>query len=356
VSPEERQGQRLAFWLSLGADKNTAQELEALCRPLPPPQAQLPVPEEPQTSFYRQLPKAGWELWQALLPAFPQLAFSPAPGLRESQAWASAVRRGQLPAEPGCPLAQAQGLELQLVPTLAGPVPALITSCRQDFVLLVRLLAHRGEPVPVPESMGACLVQGLVNWQRFRAWKGAWEEEKGAESWELASPQLAQAKHQYQDRLVLASRGPYSGLTFLPGWEPSRWEEVSLAIRLAHEGTHYLTLRLFHKLGHSLLEEVVADWVGLASALGAYDPQLASAFFGLEAWPHLRLGGRLSNYRPAGITDAAFAFLAQAVHLAIGQLAQVPWPDPEGLARLLPQLLAGSLEELACGNLAEEAS
>lgn len=349
---QARERQREAFWRSLGAGEGTTAELLALCRPLPPPVANVPLPDEPQVSFYRSLPPRGQALFQHLAEAFPQLVFLPSPGLRETQAWVAAVRRGEPnPGQRPPPLRDPEGLALRLLPTSAGTLPALVTSCREDFVRLVQLLAHRGEPTPVPESMGALLLQGINNWQRFGALRREWTDEAGPHrSWEEAWKDLSQRKELYQDRLVLACSGPYSGIV-AEGVEESQWLALSLAIRLAHEATHYLTLRVFGTLGHTVAEEIVADWVGLTTACGEYPVDLAKRFLGVERAPAFRPGGRLANYRgDPPVTEKAFGFLVRAAALAVESLAHVSKGHREQVASVVV-LLSSSLEELASGEV-----
>lgn len=349
---QARERRREAFWRSLGAGEGTTAELLALCRPLPPPVANPPLPDEPQVSFYRSLPPRSEALFQHLAEAFPQLLFLPSPGLRETQAWVAAVRQGAPnPGQRPPPLRAPEGLALRLLPTPAGTLPALVTSCREDFVRLVQLLAHRGEPTPVPESMGALLLQGINNWQRFRALRREWEgNAEPRPTWDEAWAGLGQRKELYQDRLVLACSGPYSGIV-ADGVEESQWLALSLAIRLAHEATHYLTLRVFGTLGHTVAEEIVADWVGLTTAGGEYPVDLAKRFLGVERAPAFRPGGRLANYRGnPPVTEEAFAFLVRAAALAVEGLARVSKARRERDEPVVV-LLSSSLEELASGGV-----
>lgn len=346
VEPETRERWREAFWQSLGAGDDAVRQLLALCTPLPPPCAPPPLADEPHVAFYRELPTQGSALVAHLAEAFPQLSFSPAEGLSQTPEWVQAVRRGEPREGRKNPSLQApEALTLQLLPTPAGTLPVLIAGFREDFVRLVQLLAHRGEPVPIPDSMGACLLQGLNNWQRYRALRQQWEEDpKASQSWE----QMLQRKELYQDRLVLASRGPYSGVQ-VP--ESSHKEDKALVIRLNHEAAHYLTLRVFGKLGHTVLEELVADWYGLQAAYGNYDAELALRFLGLEAFPVIRLSGRLNNYRGMPpLSDEAFQFLGSACCRAANFLSKLGSPQEQDKAFLLVSLLQLSLEELAAGE------
>lgn len=322
----------------------------ACCRPLPAASTALPLPEEPQLAFYRHLPPQGSELFLRLSQAFPQLGFLPAPGLSLTPEWVQAVRKGERAAGQRPPPLQApEALTLQLLPTPAGTLPVLIAGCREDFVRLVQLLGHRGEPAPIPQSMGACLLQGLANWERYRALRQRWEQQQaGFPPW----AQVLQQKELYQDRLVLASRGPYSGVQ-VPG-DAQNGEQKALEIRLHHEAAHYVTLRVFGQLGHTVLEELVADWYGLHAAYGRYDAKLALQFLGLEAFPAIRPTGRLHNYRgKPPVCDEAFHFLAAACCQAARFLRTLGSPQEQERAGLLLTLLPLSLEELAAGRLGQ---
>ncbi|MCX7895008.1 MAG: hypothetical protein N2447_03495 [Thermoanaerobaculum sp.] len=347
-----RDEQRRAFWRQLGASAQQADELVPHCHPLPAPQeASTPLKDELHVDFYRGLPSHGEGLLDGLKTAFPQLNFSPAQGVSQTTQWIAAVRRGEAVAhpQPKSPFLSPDTLQLLLLPTLAGTLPALVTPCREDFVTLVQLLAHRGEPAEVPPSMGALLLSGVVNWQRVRQFVALQHAQPaaGQAANHRAWAQLQEQKQLYQDRLVLACHGPYSGVAQVEGLTQTEWHERSLTLRLAHEATHYFTLRLFGRLSHTVAEELVADWVGLTTALGRYPVGLAQSFLGVEKAPAFRPGGRLANYRGnPPLSDQAFALLVQASAMATQNLATFP-PGHVFLAAKVQALLTLSLEELA---------
>ncbi|MGC8917493.1 MAG: DUF7005 family protein [Thermoanaerobaculum sp.] len=343
---EAKDAWRREFWRKLGADEDSAARLFALCTPLPWPASPIPpFSDEPHVAFYRALPVSGQGLYEKLAEAFPQLFFLPAAGLRQSPEWNAAVGRGETPAGPLPALTFPEGLALHLLPTPVGTLPALVCAAREDFERLVQLLAYRGEPLPVPPSMGATLVQGLPNRTRFKAL----EHRSATAPWLTFREAQKRSKALYQDRLVLAWDGPYSGVAAVPGLDERSWRHRSLTIRLAHEATHYLTVRVFARLGHTVLEELVADWVGLWQAFGDYPLELAQRFLGVEGPGTFRPGGRLANYRGTPpVSEAAFALLATATARATETLAKVKTPAPPPM-RLLVSLLSTSLEELAEG-------
>ena len=57
---------------------------------------------------------------------------------------------------------------------MAGLVPVFIISDNQDFEKITQCLLHKNNPAPVPQSMGAFLANGLVNWNRLHALEKNW--------------------------------------------------------------------------------------------------------------------------------------------------------------------------------------
>ncbi len=87
---------------------------------------------------------------------------------------------------------------------------------RADFVSLVQSLARRNEPEAIPVSMGACIVAGYNNWDRVARLRERFERgepvAEGASDWSEAFRAVRERKEMYQDRFVLLSSGPYSGV------------------------------------------------------------------------------------------------------------------------------------------------
>ena len=97
-----------------------------------------------------------------------------------------------------------------------------------------------------------------------------------------------------------------------------------------------------------LLDELLADFMGIVAARGKYDPSWQLLFLGLEDYPRYRPGGRLENYvQDAGLMQGeALALLGESVMRAVEKLdnfAQSCRPDAgqlSGKAELLTKLLA----------------
>src|SRR5512143_1733421 len=261
----------------------------------------LPLKGELQVPFWRRY--AAEAARDGVLPAlrrrFPQLSFPIDEGISQDPTYRAATRRGEWSPDKqnGFVLEQPQALELSVDDGPAGPVPVLVVRHRPDFVALVRALTCRNEPEPVPAAMGACLVKGLADWERVASYRRDWERSRGGPAsdaeWaaEMAAA-LAPRKELWQDRLILLSDGPYSAVPAAEaGLAGEEWRRASLAIRRAHEGFHYLTLRLAGAIRSHLLDELVADFAGLVAAFGRDDARLALRFLGLDRLPELRPEG-----------------------------------------------------------------
>jgi hypothetical protein len=330
--------------------------------------AQLPLEDESFVAFWEQS-VAEASLWgsvAALTGKLPQLSFPIAPGISASAAYVAATRRGvapaALPEATGLRLRQPESLEIVLHQSAAGRIPLLVTRCREDFVSLVQALTRRNEPSPIPAAMGAQMVSGYNNWARLNALRADWEasdpSRRETATWNDEMERLRSRRELYQDRFILLSDGPYSAVPAASlGLDEARWRELSLVIRREHECTHYFTRRLFGVMRNNLLDELIADYVGVASAVGHLEPAWLLRFFGLEDAPRYRAGGRLEVYRGTPpLSDGAFVVMQRLVVAAIGNLARFdaacrpPMQTPVDRALLIAALAAMRLEDLAADS------
>ncbi|HEX2205376.1 MAG TPA: hypothetical protein VHG91_18850 [Longimicrobium sp.] len=324
----------------------------------PPP---FPLPDEPFVGAWERYAAEGARagVWETLRARLPQLRFPVEAGVSQRDAYRAATRRGEaaFPAE-GLVLRRPEALTLFLHPTPAGRLPVLVAEERDDFVALVRSLSRQSEPSPIPGSMGAVAVGGFVNWDRVAAHRRAWEAahpEADGEAWREEWRRLAGQKELYQDRFVLLSRGPYSGVPAAEvGEDDASWDAASLVVRLEHECAHYFSRRVFGSMLNHAFDELVADYAGIVAAAGRYRAAWARRFFGIETPGRFRPGGRLGNYRgDPPLSDAAFEVLRSVVDAAVETLeaydaarAARGWGLAEKAATL-SALFASSLEELA---------
>jgi hypothetical protein len=327
----------------------------------------LPLPDRPQMDawdhYVREAEQIG--VLPALSKRLVQLRFPIAEGISQTEAYRAATRRGIPPAgdRAGVTLEQPEGLELVLRPTLAGRIPTITCRTRNDFVSLVRALSCRNEPETVPASMGACFVNGLNNWDRVARLRRRMEAERGAAfdemEWKAAFADVIPQKLQYQDCLIILSREPYSAVPATAlGISDADWRAQSVNIRAEHECTHYFTLLAFGSTRNNLLDEFVADFAGLARTYGRYDADLALRFFGLEAFPEYRAGGRFENYLaapPVGPEAAVILreILVRAARHVEAFTANVDLATPSTGDRMIAALAGTTLVELASADAAD---
>jgi hypothetical protein len=205
--------------------------------------------------------------------------------------------------------------------------------------------------------MGACIVSGLNNWDRVARARRRLEAERGAPfddaGWAAAFRTVAADKSQYQDRLIILSREPYSGVPAAAvGMSDDEWRAHSVVLRGEHESTHYFTLRAFGVMRNNLLDEILADFAGLARAFGRYDAGLQLRFLGLESHPGYRPGGRFENYLQAPpVPPGAHAILrdlvVRAVHAIASATADADLTSSAERARFVVALAGVTIVELA---------
>jgi hypothetical protein len=364
---------RKQLWRSLGARGGEVEELllygldPFTFHDLP---TRYPLGDEPFVAV--------WEGYQeqarreGVLPTLrqhlPQLRFPIVAGISEDEIYRAATRRGELAdlwlPDDGLALAHPEGLRLFLHGTPAGRIPVLLAEAREDFVALVQALTRRNEPWPVPTSMGACIVSGYNNWSRIFALRRRWEdtppETRRPAEWSARLSEIAAEPSLYQDRFILLSVGPYSGVEAAAlGLEEEPWRSRSHVIRLEHETAHYFTRQVLGSMRNALSDELIADYVGLVSAEGRYRGDWFLRFLGLERFPRLRPSGRLASYRgEPPLSREAFLVLQRAVERATRNLERiderrrmrgVPWSQVEKAHTIIALARLG-LEGLASGE------
>ncbi len=230
-------------------------------------------------------------LFAALAADYPQLYLDPDRDTQET--YRRIVLRGQTPETES--LAHYTGDpqdRLETAETPAGPVRVVTLGNRGDFELVLRgLMAVKNGPLaPIPGSQGAAMLT-VFNWPRIRAHLARYPEaERSAEFKRFTS-----VKENYIDRLVVLSRGPYSGVSAeAAGCTEDEWLALSDTIRRYHELTHFICRRLYPEDVEPIRDELIADAVGLYAAFGCFDPEKEKRFMGIRDGQYV--GGRLENY------------------------------------------------------------
>lgn len=374
-SPEDIAGARaarLAALAALGARDTVAEELLAYQAPafdvaaLPRP-LRLPLADEAFVPTWAAYVAEAAEdgAWPTLVRHLPRLRFPIAAGMSDNADYRAATLRGVdthgMAAARGLGLRAPEQVSLRLAHTAAGRIPVIVVGDRADFETLMQALTKKNEPVPVPASMGAAMVNGVNNWERVAAHRCAWEARTPAPSAAAWSEEFARLRAQpeaYQDRFVIAQEGWYSAVAAADlGLAAADWRAQSLTIRLAHECTHYLTLRLFGAMRNLLLDELLADYAGIAAAQGSFRADWFLRFMGLEEPQGYRDGGRLQNYRGTPPLSAeAFAVLQHMARRAARTVERFDLSrsaaidDPVAHVRVVLSLAAHTVDALAAAQ------
>ena len=361
---------RAAFWCSLGASPSETRELVAYTEPafdfsdLP---TALPLPDEPFVETWASYVQTAERLgvWDALRGSLLELRFPIERGISQTQAYRAATRRGEVEERPpgkatSC-LIRPESLSLTLQQTPAGRIPVVCTRDRRDFETLVQALTRRNEPWPVPGSLGACTVVGYNNLGRIFQLRRAWQlasPQGSAADWQVRFREIAAQPDLYQDRFILLSSGPYSAVPAQElGLAEEDWNRRSHVIRLEHECTHYFTCRVLGSMRNALMDELIADYMGIVASEHRYRADWFLRFVGLEGFARYRPDGRLENYRgEPPLSDGAFVALQRAVvraatNLEAIDLSQRSGRRPDGPSEkgwTIVTLARMSLEDLAC--------
>jgi hypothetical protein len=361
--------ERAALWRSLGATEEETRELLEYARTefdLSRAPASFPLPDEPFVAAWeRYVEEAGRVgVWACLRDRLVQLRFPIEPGVSESPAYRAATRRGAWPAPEsrGLELARPAELRLFLAETPVGRVPVILTTTREDFVALVRALAHRNEPRAIPDAVGATIIGGYNNWDRVASLRRAWEASDSTSGspleWAARWREIVREPELYQDRFIVLGSGPYSGAAAADvGLDEAEWTRSSIAVRLEHECTHHFTRRVLGSMRNRLADELIADYMGIVAAAGRFRADWLVRFLGLERHPVYRPGGRLEEYRgDLAQGGGSFRVLCAAAERCARNLEAIdrlrpPWTGTPGSAadkaEMILALAAIGLEGLA---------
>lgn len=198
-------------------------------------------------------------IWLKLCLALPQLRLPQISGISKTTLYRNTVLRRDLTLSLDLLTADQilhspQNLRLWVADHPFGAAPVLATTNYQDFIWLVRALAHRGEPIEPQHGVHAQAVRGLIHWGLI--------DLHGAD---------------IRASLILLHDAPYGSIEAneLPiNLNKNEWIKASTILRLEHELTHLSTMRILGEMRLNLLDELVADTMGQLIALGKFSSQI----------------------------------------------------------------------------------
>jgi hypothetical protein len=212
----------------------------------------------------------GQAVLACLTNSLPQLRLPQLAGISGSELYKALVLRGECSDATSInAVGQApqwdspEALRLWIAPHPCGAMPVVQTPSWLDFVQLVRALAHRGEPVELAEGVHAQAVSGLIHWGLIQA-----------------------CGRQSRAQLILLHEAPYGSVpaSAVPGdLSDNAWLAASTTLRLEHELTHLATKRLLGEMRLNLLDELIADCMGMVAALGWFNAELFGRCLGMSS-------------------------------------------------------------------------
>lgn len=150
------------------------------------------------------------------------------------------------------PFKNTDALRILFAETLGGRLPVIVTGNHDDFCNMEAVLNGRRKAADYPLTVNAF-------------------------TFEARAPKI------YRHKVILLGNAPYSNIPAdRLGLEETDWLERSYRLRLAHECTHYETLRLFGGMHSHALDEISADVFGQIAAFGNFSAARQRLFFGLE--------------------------------------------------------------------------
>lgn len=247
--------------------------------------------------------------FQVLKKCYPQLNFPISEGINKTQPYVDAVLKGKsgyINLENNLEFNNPEGIEISIYESIAGKIPVVKIPDSQDFIQIIQCLLHKNNPVFVPLSMGACLVNGINNWDRLHTLQSNWIANNPIGNWnEEFSKNVLSNPILFKDKIIILSTKSYSNVSSnILGLSEDVWKKYSYSIRLEHECTHLYTLKKYGSATNNLHDELIADYIGISKTIGSYNKEWMLTFMGLENYPNYRKGARLENY--LGNSDLSF--------------------------------------------------
>lgn len=184
--------------------------------------------------------------------------------------------------------------------TPAGYVAVITLGRREDFVTFLRIMANRCEMVDIPDTQGAAILDGVINWRKIEQHKeeflkGLDKKRDAEEAWNEEFMRFTSYRRNFKDSLIILSVGPYSAVQAAKlGLSDDEWISLSDKIRRYHECTHFVCRKMYPDKVDAIWDELVADAAGIMAAFGRFDPETEKLFLGIEQDRYSK--GRLENY------------------------------------------------------------
>jgi hypothetical protein len=326
---------------------------------VPPPV--LPLADEPHVADWsRYLLEAGDHPFDFLQDRLPQLAIPVRTGVSKTHAYREVTRRGTAFSSAAfdgrLSLDEPRALRVTIQGHPAGALPVLSTPNRRDFGTLYFALACRHEPRSLGSSVNAQMIAGLVNWDRLRRYRECWSSRQSgknaARAWPAEMARVtSKERWRFLDRVLLVCEQPYSDVSATElglAMSEAEWLDRSRVLRVEHEFTHYATKRVFGVMRANLLDEILADFMGLTRALGRFEARWFLRFLGLEGLPLIRGGGRVHTYTTGLSPDAVTLLCEVVVEAAAGvETLARRWYSEAGSLRFFLALSSLSLDLIA---------
>jgi hypothetical protein len=158
---------------------------------------------------------------------------------------------------------------------------------------------------------------------------------------------IFQFGRQSRARLIVLHQAPYGSVpaSLVPGG-PSEadWLEASTNLRLEHELTHLATKRLLGEMRLNLLDELIADCMGMVAALGFFSAELFGRCLGSGSdrgrWTTYT--NELNKWEAQKVLDLV---MTRAEELEMQLKTEPRWLDSKQAMRRLQWLTAQRLDQ-----------
>ena len=152
-------------------------------------------------------------------------------------------------------------IKMRVYSSISGRIPIIYIENVDDFYELKTQVVNFGKPDPNIKQVGAAFVKSRL------------------------------------EKFIILSYKPYSNVSASElGLTDDQWKDYSMMIRKEHELAHFFTEKFLDSAKLNIHDELVADFVGIFSAVGKYHALWFLKGMGIDKYPEPQKKGRFSAY------------------------------------------------------------
>lgn len=227
----------------------------------------------------------GDEVWKALENRYPQLRLPISEGMSKSDQYKRVALRG-LEVEDKQNNFVPSSEDLLIHTTFeSNPVELLFIRNRENFEHFIQIMAYRCEPHEIARKSSVFTLTEVINWSKIKAHKREYLK-LGGKDWEKELDSFMSNRKNYTETLIVVGfKEEDSYENICSKLQEGKEFRVYSKIKLFTQYAGFIATRKVLRKKEKILNYLLNQCIGLVSAAGEYDIEIAKALSGYEEKP-----------------------------------------------------------------------